>query len=242
MAASQGLGGLHGFPVFEEGRLGKRYGRTARLAVVRRASYDRPPSSSTLPFARVLSPYRPEQHRSTDTPEALVAPRLRPARAMPLANAIGAPWQSSCGPQVWLRLCSCPTTLGPRSALGNAFRLRSRGVQHSAHINKEVDERPDDRFSTALCLHSCHRLPCFADVLEYHQPMCLRLGTRFGGQEEVLSLTIFDEEPMSGHCCEPLYSVPKERFALPPNYLNRLNVTVVSSNFMPIQPEVRLPQ
>jgi len=192
---SHGPCGLRGFPVFVEGRLGNRCGRTARPGVARHVSYDRPPSSSTLLFAHVLSPYRPEQHRSTDTPEEVVAPRLRPAQAIPLANAVGAPWQSSCVPKVWLRLClcPCPSTSRSRSAPGNAFRLRSRGVQHSTHINKEVDKRPDDRFSTALCLHSCHRLPCIADMLEYNQPMCLRLRTRFGGQEEVLSLMIFDK-------------------------------------------------
>jgi hypothetical protein len=88
---SRGLGGLHGFPVFVEGKLGNRCGRTARPGVALRISFDRSPSSSTLLFAHVLSPHRPEQRRSTDTPEEVVALQPRPARAIPLANAVGAP-------------------------------------------------------------------------------------------------------------------------------------------------------
>ena len=72
--------------------------------------------------------------------------------------------------------------------------------------------------------------------------MCLRLGTRFGGQEEVLSLMIFDEQSASGHCLQPFYSGDEEGFALLPRHLNRLNVTGVISNFMPFHPEVRFAQ
>ena len=37
------------------------------------------------------------------------------------------------------------------------------------------------------------------DSLQYHQSMSVHSRTRFSGQQEIVSVMVLDEEPLSGH-------------------------------------------
>jgi hypothetical protein len=74
-----------------------------------------------------------------------------------------------------------------------------RRVQHSAEIDKKVDERTDQRFSTGSPLNSIQALPLAVDFLQHDQPMGLASAMRLSGEQEILSVWALDEKSSSDH-------------------------------------------